>query len=136
MTSASVNRYEKGHRVPDAGFLDRLVSVIPCDPGWLLTGVATGVGIAAEPAMVYGEPVELLPGSVWGGVEVQIKKAKALVVQALHGLQVSIDDSRLALIMEYVFIHRLDFAQVVDLLRLLKLTGAIGAGSQKPDEKP
>jgi len=38
VTTATINRYEKGHRLPDADFLDRLVINFKCDPAWLLTG--------------------------------------------------------------------------------------------------
>lgn len=38
MTTATVNRYEKGHRIPDATFLNQLVNKYNCDPEWLLTG--------------------------------------------------------------------------------------------------
>lgn len=39
VTPATINRYEKGHRVPDADFLNQLVIEFECDPGWLLTGI-------------------------------------------------------------------------------------------------
>ncbi|MDA8428152.1 MAG: helix-turn-helix domain-containing protein [Geobacteraceae bacterium] len=39
VTPATINRYEKGHRVPDADFLNRLVIQFSCDAKWLLTGV-------------------------------------------------------------------------------------------------
>lgn len=38
VTPATINRYEKGHRVPDADFLNQLVIEFKCEPGWLLTG--------------------------------------------------------------------------------------------------
>lgn len=38
VTNVTISRYEKGHRVPDADFLNRLVGLYGCDPGWLLTG--------------------------------------------------------------------------------------------------
>ncbi len=38
VTPATINRYEKGHRIPDADFLNHLVREFKCDPGWLLTG--------------------------------------------------------------------------------------------------
>jgi transcriptional regulator with XRE-family HTH domain len=35
----TLNKYEKGHRVPDARILNQMVNVLECDdPGWLLTG--------------------------------------------------------------------------------------------------
>jgi len=36
--SATINRYEKGHRTPDANFLKKIVAKYSCDPAWLLTG--------------------------------------------------------------------------------------------------
>ncbi len=38
VTPATVNRYEKGHRSPDADFLCRVATKFGCDPAWLLTG--------------------------------------------------------------------------------------------------
>jgi transcriptional regulator with XRE-family HTH domain len=35
---ATLNKYEKGHRLPDALLLGRIASVLDCDPGWLLSG--------------------------------------------------------------------------------------------------
>ena len=32
------NKYEKGHRIPDVEYLQRLANITGCDPGWLLTG--------------------------------------------------------------------------------------------------
>lgn len=34
----TLNKYERGHRVPDAAFLSRMAKFLGCDPGWLLTG--------------------------------------------------------------------------------------------------
>ncbi len=36
----TLNKYEKGHRVPDAALLERMARVLRCDPGWLLAGEA------------------------------------------------------------------------------------------------
>lgn len=39
ITEQTLNKYEKGHRVPDADCLNRMVNALECDdPGWLLTG--------------------------------------------------------------------------------------------------
>ncbi len=38
VTPATINRYEKGHRIPDAHFLEKVVANYYCDPVWLLTG--------------------------------------------------------------------------------------------------
>jgi transcriptional regulator with XRE-family HTH domain len=38
VTPATVGRYEKNSRTPDAIFLNQLVVVFRCDPSWLLTG--------------------------------------------------------------------------------------------------
>ena len=34
----TLNKYERGHRIPDAELLSRMVKLLDCDPGWLLTG--------------------------------------------------------------------------------------------------
>ena len=34
----TLNKYERGHRTPDAALLNRLAKLIECDPGWLLSG--------------------------------------------------------------------------------------------------
>lgn len=38
VTPATIGRYEKGERTPDAGFLHQLVIKFGCDPEWLLIG--------------------------------------------------------------------------------------------------
>jgi len=38
VTPATINRYEKGHRTPDANFIEKIVTKYSCDPAWLLTG--------------------------------------------------------------------------------------------------
>lgn len=38
VTPATINRYEKGHRVPDAIFINQLVIEMDCEVRWLLTG--------------------------------------------------------------------------------------------------
>lgn len=38
VTPATINRYEKGHRLPDSDILNRMVIEFNCNPGWLLTG--------------------------------------------------------------------------------------------------
>ena len=37
----TLSKYEKGHRVPDAELLRKMVVELRCDPGWLLTGQMT-----------------------------------------------------------------------------------------------
>ncbi len=34
----TLNKYERGHRVPDSSLLHEMVKILKCDPGWLLTG--------------------------------------------------------------------------------------------------
>lgn len=34
----TLNKYEKGHRTPDAGLLGAIAKELGCDPGWLLSG--------------------------------------------------------------------------------------------------
>jgi len=38
ITYPTVNRYERGHRIPDAALLARIAEIVDCDPGWLLSG--------------------------------------------------------------------------------------------------
>lgn len=38
----TLNKYEKGHRTPDAELLGRMSRLLNCDPGWLLTGEDEG----------------------------------------------------------------------------------------------
>ena len=38
VTPATINRYEKGHRLPDSDILNRMVIEFNCNPGWLLAG--------------------------------------------------------------------------------------------------
>lgn len=38
MDPATINRYEKGHRIPDANILCQMVRIFDCNSGWLLTG--------------------------------------------------------------------------------------------------
>lgn len=46
----TLNKYEKGHRIPDAELLSRMADILNCDPGWLLSGVE----IVAEEPVNYG----------------------------------------------------------------------------------
>lgn len=51
VTNVTISRYEKGHRTPDADFLNRLVELYGCDPGWLLTGTGemkAGINTAVD----------------------------------------------------------------------------------------
>jgi len=41
ISTATLNRYEKNHRLPDSDFLKKLVVDFNCDPNWLLTGEET-----------------------------------------------------------------------------------------------
>ncbi|MBI4843446.1 MAG: helix-turn-helix domain-containing protein [Nitrospirae bacterium] len=34
----TLNKYENGHRIPDAELLSRISKILDCDPGWLLSG--------------------------------------------------------------------------------------------------
>jgi transcriptional regulator with XRE-family HTH domain len=34
----TLNKYEKGRRIPDARLLNRMAAILDCDPGWLLSG--------------------------------------------------------------------------------------------------
>jgi len=50
----TLNKYEKGHRTPDADFIHQLVIITDCNPGWLLTGEgrAFGIDMGVEKQMV------------------------------------------------------------------------------------
>jgi len=37
----TLNKYEKGHRIPDAYLICRIAEILHCDPGFLLTGNQT-----------------------------------------------------------------------------------------------
>lgn len=47
----TINRFERGHRQPDANFLSQLATMYQCDMNWLLCGVgmAPGGGISGVP---------------------------------------------------------------------------------------
>ncbi len=34
----TLNKYERGHRVPDSSILSHISGILKCNPGWLLTG--------------------------------------------------------------------------------------------------
>ncbi len=34
----TLNKYERGHRIPDAVLLSQMANILGCDPGWLLAG--------------------------------------------------------------------------------------------------
>ena len=34
----TLNKYERGHRTPDASLLNRMAKMLGCNPGWLLSG--------------------------------------------------------------------------------------------------
>jgi len=39
LSHPTLNKYEKGHRIPDAEFICRVAEILNCDPGFLLTGI-------------------------------------------------------------------------------------------------
>src|SRR3990170_2410359 len=45
----TINKYERGHRTPDAGLLGMIAKELGCDPGWLLSG-EDKIYIAPEPS--------------------------------------------------------------------------------------
>lgn len=57
VTNVTISRYEKGHRTPDADFLNQLVKIYGCNPGWLLTGNGEMRNaqpvVSADPAPLY-----------------------------------------------------------------------------------
>ena len=50
ISEPTMNHYETGKRVPNAELLDKMVALLKCDPGWLLTGN----GPAASPRPAQG----------------------------------------------------------------------------------
>jgi len=51
----TLNKYEKGHRIPDAELLSRMAKLLHCNPGWLLTGEgpAERDGVDMKPSSIY-----------------------------------------------------------------------------------
>jgi repressor LexA len=39
----TLNKYERGHRTPDAALLNRVAKLLGCNPGWLLSGERTDI---------------------------------------------------------------------------------------------
>ncbi len=56
---STLNKYEKGHRVPDAELLGQIANILKCDPGWLLTGKESP--IVREPEGTEGEEFVYVP---------------------------------------------------------------------------
>lgn len=79
VTPATVGRYEKGERTPDADFLYQLVTVFGCNPEWLLTG---------EGPMKRGEEGKFEGGGIQGGSKINksiLKASIRLIDKALSG---------------------------------------------------
>jgi SOS-response transcriptional repressor LexA len=55
ITYPTMNKYERGHRIPSAELLARIAKILGCDPGWLLSG--EGSSIEAQPVPALPTPV-------------------------------------------------------------------------------
>jgi len=53
----TLNKYEKGHRIPDATLLSRIANILKCDPGWLLTGIKSEIH---EPSQTYFPEITII----------------------------------------------------------------------------
>ena len=51
----TLNKYERGHRIPDAELLRQIAKELNCNPGWLLTGedLMEHIGLVKEPLPIY-----------------------------------------------------------------------------------
>lgn len=56
----TLNKYERGHRIPDASLLNRMANVLGCSPGWLLSGKDTDAGAQPVPDMAALSRVPVL----------------------------------------------------------------------------
>ena len=53
---STLNKYEKGHRIPDAILLSQMANILDCDPGWLLSGPDEKNNLTvAEQCATFGE---------------------------------------------------------------------------------
>lgn len=96
----TLNKYEKGHRTPDAELLRQMANILKCDPGWLLTGESTTkeVEMVCETQLNYkyksGDP-ELNEIFQWlkdnpsdKKLFLQFIKGRKLSTKALEGLKI------------------------------------------------
>ena len=98
ITMNTVNRYEKGHRLPDANILTRMVEVLNCDPAWLLTGeVADRVAEKISPYYNVSTDPELSEINEWlrdnpkdKKLFLKLVKVKKDVGEAFEGLEFKI----------------------------------------------
>ena len=59
----TLNKYEKGHRIPDAELLSRIAKELKCDPAWLLTGEGERERFIAEKPLQVAEETAPYGGS-------------------------------------------------------------------------
>ena len=60
ITQQTLNKYERGHRVPKADLLNQMVNALECDdPGWLLTGKETGPDKRDCPVKCSGDLIDI-----------------------------------------------------------------------------
>jgi transcriptional regulator with XRE-family HTH domain len=92
---STLNKYEKGHRTPDARLLAEIANTVRCDPGWLLSGresSATGLpSIEGYDPELMHEIIETLE-EIFEKENLHLpgpKKAELidLLYQELHGVQ-------------------------------------------------
>lgn len=56
----TLNKYERGHRIPDASLLNRMANILGCSPGWLLSGEGSSTGAQQVSDMVAVSRVPVL----------------------------------------------------------------------------
>ncbi len=60
ITYPTVNKYERGHRIPDAALLSHMAKLFTCDPGWLLTGETALHVMASVPKAISVVQIPLI----------------------------------------------------------------------------
>ena len=94
ITLNSVNRYEKGHRKPDADILRRMVEILHCDPSWLLIGPPKAQG-TGPPVIELGSK-----GPAWGickQVERIVTEGDKKKIEAIKGMLTALDPGEIPL---------------------------------------
>jgi transcriptional regulator with XRE-family HTH domain len=74
ISEQTLNKYEKGHRIPKAEILNRMANILNCNPGWLLSGEGDMIS-SSTPALGEPEPERKpLPSNLENMSELQIQK--------------------------------------------------------------
>jgi repressor LexA len=60
ITYPTANKYEMGHRTPDASLLSHMAKLLACDPGWLLTGETALHVMASVPKAISVVQIPLI----------------------------------------------------------------------------